>query len=515
MKKLAHFIIFSFFASSVALSQTKDDRFEAFERQSDIHNSLSKTVSRATITPIVSALKRATIDDPELQKLLSQVEFTTTPHLMRKGNSYASRLKGRDNYVRVELDLAWFNQALSIGLLAATRIIDPNNKRNIMRSVGLDYGKDHSEAIINGSSPSDFVIDITDYVSDPLELSIVQGFGHRITEEVMAWTVLHEVAHHKLGHLTYRGAQLKPKDRELAADKWAHRKMEELGISLFGIMSFMQVLNALDYIHNIGSKGSNNVSSTHATWAQRLAVLNTNHNPVMATTKSIFTTYISKLNLAKQNDQADIQRVIYGFSRDPSDLGCVGIFRAGDNPPDVVSTERRGSSMHLLQATPDLIIDIEIANPDQTISLIVTTVTNRKTGEKYKGSILAWEQSFSLYGELEKEGVRVGEAMQTSKRLVFSTALNSTTGDPNIRSRALAILENNLESTCVIVQEFSKGIIGKKEMLRRNKVASQNYISNLKMLLGNDNFEQLQSNMMASSLVKAGLKHLKRLQNIP
>ncbi len=500
-----------------AAAQVQDGAIEAYERQSSALQILEEKVTRASIEPVVAALRRGSEGDPEILRLLSRIEFTATPHLMRPGNAYASRPRRVASGGTVEIDLGWFQQAFSIGEAASFVAIDPTGERKLMYSVGFNYGRELAEAIADARNPPNFSIDINDYLSDPLELSFVRGFGTRITDEAMAWTVLHEVAHHELGHLTpgkFDSSNATSRQLELDADDWAHRKMEELDIPLFGVMQFMQMMDVLDQIQAQVGFGFDESESTHPTWARRLSHLTSNYDTTKSTTKSSYKIFMSKLNVAAPGAPANIKRIAYASPRNSKEFACIG-FVMFDDVQEIAIAEQSGDAVHLLQVPPGELIEVTILEPDRAVSHIQTTVTNRATGEVMQGTLLAWEQPMALYGEVTKAGIRVGEVMQISPRSMIGEALDETVTDPKTKRNALAALDKKLESDCEIAIAFGRGQLEMQEMMSRSQSVAQTYSDDLNRILGERDFARLQSTIMASPLVQSGLRQFQKLVTVP
>lgn len=510
LKRLIIAIISLIFTTTTVLSEKQYDKFERYELQSESAKTISNIITKFSINPVVDAMKRMTIDDQEMQKLLSRVAFTSTPHIMRKGNAYSILRTGSKGRESVEVDPGWVQQALSVGSIVGVRIADPVNAGDILHRFGSDYFINNSSSLKNGTILlPNLSFDITDYISDPYKLSVAQGVGYRVASEIMAWTVLHEIAHHKLGHLVHKMSNPSAINTELEADNWAFNKMQDIGIPLYGVMSFMQVMNVFDRIHSISNQDNKLVNNTHPSWENRLSRLLASHDPMKVSTRFKITTFMSKLSFPRLNEPSSIKLVAYIFTQDPVDLSCTGALFITGNPVEILISEKRGDSIHLLQQTLDESIDIKIINPHYTISKVITTVTNRKTGVKKLINVIAWEQSLVLFSELEKEGVRVGDAMQISSRVFFKDMLKLTISDPELIKQAINVSEQNLKSQCAVRQRFGRGEISLNEMNKLSLSANKTYENNLISVIGNSNYARLNSKIMASSYTKAGLKYFK------
>ncbi len=519
-KQLVASLVCFLLVSRLAFSQPRDGPIEAYERQSEDFQRNSESVKRRVIEPIVAALKRKAEDDPQMLRLLNRIEFTITPHAMRPANAYATGPSHVASRGTVEVDLGWFNQSYAIATLAAATLATNRAKgRKIAHQAGFKYGYAIGEALRAGRTVPNFIFRVKEYVSDPLELAYVRLLSVRITSEAMAWIILHEIAHHKLGHLTpgrYDTSNATSRKLELEADDWAYKKMQEVGIPHFGVLKVMQMMDLADQIRARFGIVVEEAQSTHPSWSSRIAHLETKYDPMKVTTGSKYTTFTTIIDLADPGDvPAVIRSMSYIFPRKPVTQGCLAFVRLEKMPVEIAITEMRDGSMHLLQASPGLLIDVTIISPERTITQVVTTITNRATGAVTQSILQAWEQPWTLFGEVTKEGIRVGEGIQTTMRSFFIDFLRQTINDHNVLRRAIYILDQKLQSDCDIAQRFGRGQMSRQEILRRNQADMQQYQENLKAVLGERDYAHFQSNMMASPFAQASMRQLQKLLSAP
>lgn len=509
MTHAAQLLLLSAFSSLsfTAAAQPIDGLVERYERRSEAVRKLQEETTRMAVEPVVATLKRATKADPEMQTLLAQVRATATPHMMRPANAYARRERRTSQGGIVEVDLGWFLQSNAIGRTEGLRLLDLGNDRQLMHRVRLDYGRAFERALREGQDVPNFLFDLKDYVTDPLELAFVQGLSQRLSDEAMAWTVLHEIAHHKLGHL---GEERRNVSREASrkmefdADEWAFRKMIELNIPLYGAMRFMDTMVVLEQLHSQFGLGLIEEESTHPSWRRRKEQLQRMHDP-LAATKDDWLMFSVPVNLAPPGMPAEIKRMTYAFPRDPKEVGvCLAIVRVGDLQ-GFAAIERQDRGVHLYQATPDQLLHAHLTEPHRTLTSIVTTVTNRATGEKTQDTRLAWQAPTSLFGEVERHGILLADAMAVSPRALYQSALQRVVGDSAVRRAAIASFERKTASDCQLAIAHAKGKLNTREMLSRVEAIQLTHAREMTSVLGEAGYARFQSELLKDPVVQKTL----------
>lgn len=493
--------------------QSHDGPLEVYGRNMTTPQELKDEINRLAIEPILAALKRNAVGDREMTSLLSRIKITATPHFMRLPNAYSRRVASG---VSVEIDGGWFVHMYSLSKFAAVYVIDPTSERDIVNRVSIKYGADLAAALLRDRDLPRFGagFNVKEYVTDPLDQRNIYALATRIVDEAMAWTILHEIAHHILGHLIpgrYDDSITTSQRLELEADVWAYKKMVEIGIPHFGVYIFMQIMNAQAQIDSKIGLAYDETKDSHPSWASRIATLKVRYDPMKATTHGTFMNFNSMVGLPTVNGQLTIKLMNYTFPRDPVDTGCIAVVLLQDTSPDLAVSQKRGNSMHLLQAPAGQLIDVEILEPDRTISRIVTTVTDKASGKMTQGAFLAWEQPWALYGEMTKDGFRVGEVMITTAKSQLLSALKQTTDNPIVQRQALSVADQKLTANCEIGWQVGTGKLGISEGLRLSQLNEKQYMNNLKTILGDRNFVRLQSNVMALPMAQAAMHQLQKM----
>lgn len=499
------------------LGQGRDGPVERWERQSGVARDLQQQITRLSIEPVVSALKRSASGDPDLLRLLDHVEFTATPHLLRPANAYAVPRRGRPGGT-VEVDLGWFQQAHAVALLTGLTLLDPDGSRGLNRSAGFAHGKAVGEAIREGREPPRLRIVPEEYVTDPVELAFVRGIAMRLVDEAMAWTVLHEVAHHTRGHLqasTSSTPKWKLRAQELEADAWAFRKLSELGIPLFAIHQFMMRMEAEETLLASMGLGVPESESSHPSWSRRRAQLERAYDPMEASS-STWRAFVAHARVPGAEGRPEVIAIHYTFPRDPAAYGsCMAVMQMGPGIIQPMAVEMREGSAFLYSAPEGAQIEVRLFAPNTTVTPLQASVVELATGEKTTGLNLAYEQSFALYGDVTAAGgLPIAQITGFSPNDEFRRVLGEMNLTEQKRRRAEQAFDWIHDQTCAVWTEFSRNKIQLREMVVRNQQDSNRYAERMRSILGPAQWARLQSRMSASDVSRTGLAQVEKLLGV-
>src|ERR1019366_9077330 len=93
-----------------------------------------------------------------------------------------------------------------------------------------------------GSRAPAVLLRLGEYVPDSLHQKFIREFSKLEYNPAIAWVLLHEIAHHVLGHVGNASSMEQSRERELAADDWAFRKLQELHYPLLGVYACLNEL---------------------------------------------------------------------------------------------------------------------------------------------------------------------------------------------------------------------------------------------------------------------------------
>lgn len=111
---------------------------------------------------------------------------------------------------------------------------------------------------------------LSKHLSKPLTAAVEEERMH-LGRHFLAWILLHEIAHHRLGHTaTARPLDDVARSRELDADWWAFGMMNRIGYSLttLGLLLFVEA-----DIESVALSAGYSPPRRHPTWATRLQLL--------------------------------------------------------------------------------------------------------------------------------------------------------------------------------------------------------------------------------------------------
>jgi len=456
--------------------ETTETETDRLERESIASQYVQEEATKLWIVPVIAALKRAATGDAVLTRLLDEVRFTSTRYYTRPANAYATPASVNSAGV-VEIDQGWFHQAMAAAYLEAFDILDPGGQRGLVRRAGQAFGATFGAAISKGGVQPNFWLKVGDYIDDATELKFVSKFAETLTTEAIAWTVLHEIAHHRLGHPpASEGTELSiQREREYQADEWACRKMLDLGVPLHGPWALIQLLAAVFGAQNDLVVLPAEESSTHPTWQHRRERLEKSFT-FSATTNRRWVVFHSVANLAASGSPADIAELAYFFPHDPARFGmCTGTANRVGEAQAEAAVERTEFGTHLYQRTSEgFLVDSHIVEPGRAVTHIVTKVTDPKTGEKWADVRIAWEEPVCL---------DPGWKQVPSPKGLYRSALVAAGIASTARRQAIAAFDRKLDAYCQITIAAGKGQLAAKEAQARADAASRQYQTELSIIL--------------------------------
>ncbi|MFX0067360.1 MAG: hypothetical protein ACFFC7_35005, partial [Candidatus Hermodarchaeota archaeon] len=254
-------ILFCFFPFVVLAQNIPDQKYQKVLE--DITSNTNELTKRT-----VDVLKYHYRNEQSTKRYLDRVHFVALPEVLRGGNARAIASK-YSQYVVV--DAALVLEIFDVSkLIVIGRFLDRPRAAAIIRDASRIYGAESTEAHINGKPLPPFRFNEADYLSDEGELQLVERLHLEIADITIAWVILHELAHHMLGH-TLREPINKAQSRndELAADAWAFKKLTELGICLWGVGQVMSLWSGWEQAREILGIEDPEEESSHPSWRTR------------------------------------------------------------------------------------------------------------------------------------------------------------------------------------------------------------------------------------------------------
>lgn len=208
--------------------------------QSDNPQSVGQAQQRIADTalqflqPVVRALRKELADDATLQAYLAQITISADPWTIEQGNAFAERQHGARVVVETTL-LQWIWCLSEVDLMEN----GPWPYKQQASDWWARYGLESKAAMAMGLGLPSATLSLQDYVPDPLHREFIEEYSRLEEEPVIAWVVLHEIAHHVLGHVNRSPRNLQESRQwELDADNWAFQKLRDLKYPLLGVDKF-------------------------------------------------------------------------------------------------------------------------------------------------------------------------------------------------------------------------------------------------------------------------------------
>jgi len=215
--------------AQAALTQQSHEESLAQTQQAIIDQVLKDDVQ-----PVIDVLRQQARGDPNLRSQLSQLTFRANPPDSYMGYAYGTHELGGSVVINLNLLSA-------ITSLSELNTMDTGPYKQQAADWWKWYRVETTKSKRTGSPAPAVVLRLGEYVPDSLHQRFIRQISKLEYDSAIAWVVLHEIAHHVAGDA---GNPL-PDDsrqRELRADDWAFRKLQELHYPLLGVYACLNEL---------------------------------------------------------------------------------------------------------------------------------------------------------------------------------------------------------------------------------------------------------------------------------
>ena len=466
--------------------------------------------AREMLRPVVEALRLRTSDNPTIQALLDKVIVAASPRLLGKGNAGASGVQRP----LVGVDLSLILEATSIANLAVGEVTGFANTREVVRQVGFNYGQALRQALERGTALPAISFRPDEFLSDPVDLERIRVLSVPIGQSILAGITLHEIGHHVLDHPARAPKNFQEsRTDELAADAWAFKEMQRIGISLWGLHRFMALRAIFEPLERALGVLPDEAVSTHPLWSRRQAELERQHDVSKAPTEDI-RAFVTVLQSQEPGKPAQITKL---YLAAPNGCGpqrgmFVGAVHFGNLQGTGLCEERDGQ-IWLYQRAPDGRIEFVVETPDA----FVTRITRRTYDLPERGGgklddasfrALRMSMAFSLT-DPAFAGLTVDATIRLTPVSILSPLLTKAGATPGARAAALPVMRRCLAEQGTLVISYGKGVIRTVEDLLARAAGPQKACNDeLETILGKTVVTRLQAEAFDSPLVQAGLTRL-------
>ena len=202
------------------------------------------------LSRMIKELKSSNTENKRILELVNRIDIILDPEFPL--NAYARKQKYSDIVaIDIRLVLKTWMSCYSVAIV----LVNPRESIQALLNIKKYMANKIAESARNGMPrPLWIPINFQKYFSDPFVVEGIVDVAVKINLDISYFIILHEIAHHILGHTMFNPTSLsQSRDLELEADYWAFRKMNELRISLYSIEWFFTILFTAEYIVRIYS----------------------------------------------------------------------------------------------------------------------------------------------------------------------------------------------------------------------------------------------------------------------
>lgn len=233
------------------------------------------------LSPVLATIKHARAADPKLMALVDRLRLTVSNEVTFYPGAWAEKGAGGATS-DVSVDAAYFWTKKELFWLAALQSLNHKTSSPTIQAIFTQY-RALCREMRQQQQPMPWVslgaigetrrfgeIDKALAELPPTERKVVDDESRRISRQFMAYVLLHEIAHHYLGHVGKKITPEAARRLELEADEWALRLSASIGYCLVDVRAMFR-LEARAEAERLAVGYP--VPPTHPRWAKRASRL--------------------------------------------------------------------------------------------------------------------------------------------------------------------------------------------------------------------------------------------------
>lgn len=318
--------------------------------------------------------------------------------------------RARASGKEVKIDADYAVLTAHIGYLIALKTTNHPKAKVIIDDTLQKYAIRLANDKQSGGIRRPFIFDFYSSLSKEEGRDQVSYVGNLATADILTWIVLHEIAHHLLGHFSkectialgkLNGPELAAARRELemAADKHSFKLMNEIGLGIDNLGHYLEILSAFEHHWRQLGLEPPEYKSDHPSWeTRRNAFLDYLHNTFPLTSPSRWIVFKSDKFL---DGQFVTERFL--FPAEPvSWMNCglkIQEFGEGQILVNALGIEFDNLGAVHMFTRSRYVPEVVIESPRHFTSKLVAHKTNPATGNPYldsyqveRDSVFLWEE---------------------------------------------------------------------------------------------------------------------------
>jgi len=461
------------------------------------------------IDPIFINLASAFSKDKKLSSLLKAVRLEI---FARFTGPYSAKAAADRSgaYRSIQVDMSFISSTRIIARVAACEIILPKSFHSLIQTWKQAVGEVIRKAIQSGAHISSMPsFNYWDFQADQMLNKYIEHFAEKAYLDILTWVILHEMAHHYLGHLDSEAhTDQISRERELAADFWGFQKMKSLGYSLAMVFHFLVIQAELEE----KIYGSVAEAGSHPSWYARARRLAAHFDPNERIARPI---KLLQCVLESKNQRTGglyTTDAAIMFPINPTEYGSVlGAITVG-NKFQFLATKIIGKKAYLygrvLDGRSNKII---VKNADSYLPTIEIRDTDSPSSAPYCTGAAFENHLVHYHGVMQRANIPVRQLFMQSPRAITAQTLRSTLAGPAALRAAQSAVDLHIIAQNDLVYGYMKGKQSLSSTEKALNAESKRYMRHLRAALGSDCFARFESALYKQDFIHFGMSNLLRL----
>jgi len=458
---------------------------------------LAKYIQKECTGPVIDNLLRRAGGDQELIEWLRQIELWTKPEPPPGigAGAFATYKAGKPI---VYIDLIYINEMFDYADVASLALTGQENAMSIFIQAFYNYDMSLKSALQNKSPIPRFSFKIDHSITDPALKTVAKRLALEAFFGGIAWVILHEVSHHRLGHTQKHTFTLKDKRLdELAADRGAFVLMERMGYNLAPLNALFVAKEFAQKLRIRAKIEPPEYGSTHPIYATRNNQLEQLFDVKKATKESMptFLTLVSK-----SGDSYVAYELI--VPRDPDSEGWLFAIASTN---EYLPYEWKYGKIFIYGRDEKSRSEIIIHEPDKFAAKATIRIFDRHNIliEEKSGIFIQVDYAWSQH--LQVGPTHVYSIFANSPIKNFRKYISQVEHMPSVINNATQIHLDQLRETRQVLIRYAKGELTEESIEGLIKTISTKGSEQLQNLLGMQKFERLKNITFSDPLFQFGL----------
>lgn len=461
------------------------------------------------LDPVLIHLRHKARNDTRLLTLLGDVQLATpskAPNDYRPDAFSTFNPSTMAPIISINLDFMLKSSMLAdiAGLLLTGR----SDAGPLLHEIGFRYGQALAEAKREASALPRFEFFGNADISDPVLRTMTKRLAQEAFFGGVAWVVLHELAHHELGHAKagseYKActdgdqeACARSRTMELDADKLAFKRIRDLGYGLAPLRAFLMAHEIGQEIRFRCDAEPLEIRSTHPSFGTRRKELERLYDVSKPPQGEMLIVLFGS-----RNARDEIEFVELWIPRDQNEGWLYALQVSGETT--FLPYEWRDGQIHVYGRSADRLSELivhqpERLTPDMTFresALESHEVTETKTRGFQVDNAMGWGLSLGP--------VMAWDVLESSPRRLAGRVLREIEDRPEIRALAERVICEQLQEARMILIRHARGQLSTPEAEGQVKATKDYSAVRLREALGAAKYDRFSELFVASPVMKMG-----------